>query len=632
MGRVDVVAQPEPRIGEAGPRGRRQAARPPRTRPLVGSPACSSPSGRRPSERPALEPGLDQVVVVVAGARSRSRARRTRRRSPARAAAQASSASASGRSRSSSTSPSRTSRSTSSSAASSSSRKLARRRRSPPLPSAEVEVGDHGRAHAVHRRFRPSRTRPLPSGCRRRPISRPGARSPLRRACSAPARGAAERVAAATGIDEAVERTTEEAIVRALESPAVERAIVRVLESEAAQEALERTLSSPAVERAAVKVLDSELVDDVWDHLLASDEAQRLVERIAEAPEVRAAIAAQGVGLIGDLGRQVRRITERLDEGLERLVRRLLRKPQRAEPAEPRRARDAGARLRARPADPERVFLLSIAVLSAIFGTADSGPSGDSAPRSAAVGVDRRRLRLPAHLLVACRRDPGDALSLDPGRGLRRLARGSAFAAHWRRLGGAVLAAIPLGLGFLGILTRDDRRGWPDRRAGTDVIAVDPEIAPWATGKGRRRIDCSPMAGGADGTATGSVIEVENPATGGDDRHGTRAHRRRGPGAGRGRPGRPAGLGRGRLRSARRAAARRAPLAGRQRGAGGGDDLRRDRPPGRRDPVHRARLRDDRRSSSGPARRPPTLPTRRSRRPRRWSGAASSWSATRRSA
>jgi hypothetical protein len=50
-----------------------------------------------------------------------------------------------------------------------------------------------------------------------------------------------------------------------------------------------------------------------------------------------------------------------------------------------------------------------------------------------------------------------------------------------------VLAAIPLGLGFLGILTRDDRRGWPDRRAGTDVIAVDPEIAPWSGNEGAER-------------------------------------------------------------------------------------------------------------------------------------------------
>ena len=55
-------------------------------------------------------------------------------------------------------------------------------------------------------------------------------------------------------------------------------------------------------------MLDSELVDHVWDRLLASDEAQKLIERIAEAPELRAAIAAQGVGLLRDIGRQVRRL------------------------------------------------------------------------------------------------------------------------------------------------------------------------------------------------------------------------------------------------------------------------------------------------------------------------------------
>ena len=53
-------------------------------------------------------------------------------------------------------------------------------------------------------------------------------------------------------------------------------------------------------------MLDSELVDHVWDRLLASDEAQKLIERIAEAPELRAAIASQGVGLLRDIGRQIR--------------------------------------------------------------------------------------------------------------------------------------------------------------------------------------------------------------------------------------------------------------------------------------------------------------------------------------
>ena len=56
---------------------------------------------------------------------------------------------------------------------------------------------------------------------------------------------------------------------------------------------------------ALIEALDSEMVDEVWRRLLASDEAQRLVERIAEAPEIRAAISAQSVGLIEDVGHTI---------------------------------------------------------------------------------------------------------------------------------------------------------------------------------------------------------------------------------------------------------------------------------------------------------------------------------------
>jgi uncharacterized RDD family membrane protein YckC len=308
------------------------------------------------------------------------------------------------------------------------------------------------------------------------PVQPPRRPSPLANLLGAGARGAG-RVASVTGIDEAVERTTEEAIVRALESPAVERAIVRVLESEAAQEALERTLSSPAVERAAVKVLDSELVDEVWEHLLASDEAQKLVERIAEAPEVRAAIAAQGVGLVGDLGRQVRRITERLDDGLERVFRRLFRRPARVEPTA-----HVGfvTRLLALALDAvilNGIFLLSVAVLSAIFGSADDGVSG----KGFVLGAFGWALAGSAYLLTfwsLAGQTPGMrflSIRIEDYDGSRRLGLHRA----WRRLVGGILALIPLGLGFVGVLTRDDRRGWHDRRAGTDVVLVDPGPAPW---------------------------------------------------------------------------------------------------------------------------------------------------------
>ena len=59
------------------------------------------------------------------------------------------------------------------------------------------------------------------------------------------------------------------------------------------------------VKQALVDALDSEMVDEVWRRLLASDEAQKLVERIAEAPELRAAISAQSVGLIEDVGHTI---------------------------------------------------------------------------------------------------------------------------------------------------------------------------------------------------------------------------------------------------------------------------------------------------------------------------------------
>lgn len=289
---------------------------------------------------------------------------------------------------------------------------------------------------------------------------------------------AGERVASAAGIDDAVESATEEAIVRALESPAVERAIIRVLESDAAQEAFERTLSSPAAERAAVKVLDSELVDHVWDRLLASDEAQKLVERIAAAPEVRAAIASQGVGLLDDIGRQIRDVAGHLDDALERVVRRVIGRP-RTEPV-----RNVGLVTRGLAALLDGAILNGIflgaaallgVVISALFETDHVSTAG------IAFGAGAWILASSVYALIfwsLAGQTPGmRILSIRIEKdGSRRLGLRVAR----RRLAGAFLALIPLGLGFLGVITRDDRRGYHDRRAGTVVVRVDPIAAPWS--------------------------------------------------------------------------------------------------------------------------------------------------------
>ncbi len=309
--------------------------------------------------------------------------------------------------------------------------------------------------------------------------ARPPRRPPLpARLLGIGAKGA-ERVASATGIDDAMQTATEEAIVRALESPAVEQAIVRVLESDEAQAAFERTLSSPAVERAAVRVLDSQLVDHVWDHLLDSDEAQKLIERIAEAPELRAAIAAQGVGLLRDIGRQVRDIAMRFDDGLERVFRRLIGRPRR----EPTNHVGLITRSLAMLLDGLilNVIFLAVAALVGFVASALGDPEGVST-FGVVFGLGSWILFGSLYLLTfwaTAGQTPGMRLlsiRIEDHDGSPRLG----FRGARRRLVGLVLALIPFGLGALGLVTRDDRRGFWDRRAGTDVIPADP-LAPYAS-------------------------------------------------------------------------------------------------------------------------------------------------------
>lgn len=261
------------------------------------------------------------------------------------------------------------------------------------------------------------------------------------------ARGA-ERVAGATGLDDAVELAVERAVQRALESPAVERAL------------------NDAV--------DSEMIDRVWARLLDSDEVQQLIERIAEAPEIRQAIRSQGAGFVGDLGREAGKVTRRLDDVAERVVRRALFRKRRTEPTE---AVGAVTRIAAFALDIALlngavfVFASALALLiSAIFGSFnDISAPGLIAGSVVWVGLAAAYFvvfwalaaQTPGMRFLSVRLVPADADGR--GTGLRRAIR---------RLVGFVLALIPLGLGFLGILTKDNRRGWQDRRGQTEMVYV----------------------------------------------------------------------------------------------------------------------------------------------------------------
>jgi uncharacterized RDD family membrane protein YckC len=312
----------------------------------------------------------------------------------------------------------------------------------------------------------------------------------------------ARSVGKATGIDRAVEVAAEEAIVAAVESEAVERAMARVLQGPIVEEAVQGALESEAVKKALLEAMDSELVDEVWRRLLASEEAQQLVERIAEAPEVRAAISAQGAGLLEDIGRTIGKLARRLDDSFERLARRLVFRRRRAVLSE-----HAGAVSRALAMAIDGVFVnLSFTAIAAIVALIESsfGNGGNGMSNLAIAVGSTAWLSLGALYLVAFWSLAGQT----PGMrfvGIR-LSERLPLRRSIKRLVGLGLSVIAFGLGFLGIVFGERRRGWADRLAGTDVVYDErrPEPAPWSRlggGAGAVRqptLDDQGQAAGAD--------------------------------------------------------------------------------------------------------------------------------------
>jgi uncharacterized RDD family membrane protein YckC len=298
------------------------------------------------------------------------------------------------------------------------------------------------------------------------------------RLLGAGARGAGA-VGRATGIDKAVEIATEEAIVSAVESEAVERALARVLQGPVVEEAVQDALESAAVKKALIEALDSELVDEVWRRLLASQQTQQLVERIAEAPEVRAAIASQGVGLLGDIGRQIAKLASDLDDAVERILRRIFFRRRRPLPTNRAGAVSRGLAF-AIDALFVNLFFTALAGALTLLATFFGG-DGANIPRGAVAAGSFIWLVVVATYLVGFWSLTGQT----PGMrflGIRLNERRLPFGRAVRRLIGLGLSVITFGIGFLGIVFGESRRGWDDRMGGTEVIYDDrrPAPAPWS--------------------------------------------------------------------------------------------------------------------------------------------------------
>lgn len=327
--------------------------------------------------------------------------------------------------------------------------------------------------HSTEMADNPTSPESLADAARRngRPTTLPG------RLLDGGARGA-RRVAGVTGLDRAVESVAEEAIVRAIESPAVERALERVMQGPVVEEAVGAAVNSPAVERSIMEALDSEMVDRVWARLLAGDETQRLVERIAEAPELRAAIAAQSVGVFEDLAQQAHAVARRLDGAIERPARFLGGRGRRAEAPE-----QAGfaTRLMSLIADAAilNVFFLIASALIALAASLIVPEDSLGIALGAGLWVGAATLYLFI-FWAAGGQTPGMRLM-----GIRLLVRGSpeiGAGRALRRLIGFGIALLTLGIGFLPILFTRRRVGLDDLMAGTEVAYAPPEerVAPWS--------------------------------------------------------------------------------------------------------------------------------------------------------
>jgi len=300
---------------------------------------------------------------------------------------------------------------------------------------------------------------------------------------------AGERIAGVTGVDQVVE----DAIVRAIGSGAVDRAIVRVAEEGALQEALERALTQADVEDVIRRAINSDASDRIWEEILASAKAQMLVERIAEAPEVRAAIAEQGIGLVSDLGRRVTKITEAMDDAVERVAHRIfMRKGHDAE------TNQVGLVTRALAFAIDVGLLLGlfsiVSGLLASIGSTIFGSDGVSALGVALYSLGGLLIggTIFATLWALVGQTPGMrflSIRLDVD-GSREIGARRAI----KRVLMVPVAIIPFGLGLFGIVLNDRRQGWHDRVAGTEVVydrkrSVAPWSQPGAEGKKSRRAD-----------------------------------------------------------------------------------------------------------------------------------------------
>jgi uncharacterized RDD family membrane protein YckC len=211
--------------------------------------------------------------------------------------------------------------------------------------------------------------------------------------------------------------------------------------------------------------------------VLASDETQLLIKRIADSPEIRDAIASQGVGLITDIGIQVRNVTARMDTWVQRLLRKILSRPEAGIRTD--RAglftRLLGLGLDALIINLALGLLISlIDVLGRTFGLTPQESASDAITSTIFLWFLASSAYLVVFLALAGQTPAMRFLStrVELPDGESRL--GLKCAAL--RVVGLWISVAIFFIGFVGALLRADRRALDDIFSGTNIYFVEPLI------------------------------------------------------------------------------------------------------------------------------------------------------------
>jgi uncharacterized RDD family membrane protein YckC len=251
---------------------------------------------------------------------------------------------------------------------------------------------------------------------------------------------------------------------RALAGPLPEELAQSVVE----HHVLERIVRELAVSGELDRVVDNALANprtkELTDRIVRSDEVRGAIREIVASPEIRAAIMEQSAGMFDDLIAELRRGTARMDDGVERALRR---------PARAIGNVYAGVATRSVALAIDVVVIVAILAILTGFGALISSLVGPLRPTwlvGALVGS--------GSMIVA-----GGYLTLfwslagqTPGMtllGVRVQRPGGAPLSVVRsvvRTIGTWLAIVPMFAGYLPVLFDRRRRGLPDYMASTEVV------------------------------------------------------------------------------------------------------------------------------------------------------------------